>query len=79
MYWAFVYLLPNTIIKDIDKMFKRFLWNPGESARGKARIAWKMVCMPKEQGGLGIKPLKRWNEVLLIRQFWKILENKKSL
>ncbi|GJS37202.1 RNA-directed DNA polymerase, eukaryota, reverse transcriptase zinc-binding domain protein [Tanacetum coccineum] len=79
VYWASVYLLPNTIIKYINKMFTRFLWNSGESARGKARIAWKMVCRPKEQGGLGIKPLKRWNEVLLIRQFWKISENKKSL
>nr|GEV25547.1 hypothetical protein [Tanacetum cinerariifolium] len=46
--------------KDIDKLFKRFLWNSGEFARGKARIAWKMVCRPKEQGGLGIKPLKSW-------------------
>ncbi|GJV53521.1 RNA-directed DNA polymerase, eukaryota, reverse transcriptase zinc-binding domain protein [Tanacetum coccineum] len=52
LYWAYVYLLPNTIIKDIDKMFKMFLWNSGESARGKARIAWKMVCRPKEEGGL---------------------------
>nr|GEV25545.1 hypothetical protein [Tanacetum cinerariifolium] len=76
---GFYLLLPNTVIKDIDKLFKRFLWNSSESVRGKAKVAWKTVCMPKEQGGLGIKPLKRWNEVLLIRQSWKILENKKSL
>ncbi|GJU06423.1 RNA-directed DNA polymerase, eukaryota, reverse transcriptase zinc-binding domain protein [Tanacetum coccineum] len=74
-----IYLLPSTVVNDIDKLFKRFLWNSGESAKGKAIIAWKVVCRPKEQGGLGIKPLKRWNEVLLIKQFWKILENKKSL
>ncbi|GJT18120.1 RNA-directed DNA polymerase, eukaryota, reverse transcriptase zinc-binding domain protein [Tanacetum coccineum] len=74
VYWASVYLLLNTVIKDIDKMFTRFLWNSGESARGKARISWKMVCRPKEQGGLGIKPLKRWNEVLLIRYWgWKTM------
>ncbi|GJS13862.1 RNA-directed DNA polymerase, eukaryota, reverse transcriptase zinc-binding domain protein [Tanacetum coccineum] len=47
---ASVYLLPNLVIKDLDKLFKRFLWNSGDSA-----------------------------QVLLIRQFWKIIENKDSL
>ncbi|GJR74233.1 RNA-directed DNA polymerase, eukaryota, reverse transcriptase zinc-binding domain protein [Tanacetum coccineum] len=53
--------------------------NSGDSAQGKSKIAWKLVCRPKDQGGLGIKPLKKWNEVLLIRQFWKIIENNESL
>nr|GEX28334.1 pentatricopeptide repeat-containing protein At1g63330-like [Tanacetum cinerariifolium] len=79
LYWASVYLLPNTVIKELDKLFKKFLWNVGDSATGKTRVAWKIVCRPKEKCGLGIKPLGKWNEVLLIRQFWKNLENKKSL
>ncbi|GKD24780.1 hypothetical protein Tco_1230994, partial [Tanacetum coccineum] len=32
------------------RMFKRFLWNSGRSAQWKARVAWKLVCRPKEQG-----------------------------
>ncbi|GJX66900.1 RNA-directed DNA polymerase, eukaryota, reverse transcriptase zinc-binding domain protein [Tanacetum coccineum] len=79
IYWASVYLIPSTVVKDLDKMFKRFLWNAGDSAQGKARVAWKSACRPKEQGGLGIKPLKQWNVVLLIKHFWKIIENKESL
>ncbi|GKB13443.1 RNA-directed DNA polymerase, eukaryota, reverse transcriptase zinc-binding domain protein [Tanacetum coccineum] len=58
-YWASVYLLPNTVINDLEKLFKRFLWNAGDSARGKVRVAWKVVCRPKDQGGLGIKSLKK--------------------
>ncbi|GJR13116.1 hypothetical protein Tco_0795768 [Tanacetum coccineum] len=42
-------------------------------------LASVLSSIPKEQGGIGIKPLKQWNEVLLIRQFWKIIENKGSL
>ncbi|GKB02067.1 RNA-directed DNA polymerase, eukaryota, reverse transcriptase zinc-binding domain protein [Tanacetum coccineum] len=79
MYWASVYLLPTTVINDLEKLFKRFLWNAGDSAKGKARVSWKVVCKPKDQGGLGIKSLKQWNEVLMIRQFWKIIEDKNSL
>ncbi|GJX73331.1 RNA-directed DNA polymerase, eukaryota [Tanacetum coccineum] len=60
LYWASVYLLPNSMVNDIDKLLKRFLWNSGDSAKGKARVAWKVVCRPKTQGGLGIKPLRKW-------------------
>jgi hypothetical protein len=70
LYWASVYMLPTSVINDLEKLFKRCLWNAGDSARGKARVGWKVVCKPKDQGGLGIKSLKKWNEVLLIRQFW---------
>ena len=78
-YWASVYMLPITVIKELEKIFKRFMWNAGKSAKGKARVAWNVVCKPKDQGGLGIKPLRQWNEVLLISQVWKIIANKESL
>nr|GEU49423.1 hypothetical protein [Tanacetum cinerariifolium] len=77
-YWASIYLLP-TFINDLEKSFKKFLWNAGDSARGKARVYWKVVCRLNDQGGLGIKSLKKWNEVLLIKKFWKIIEVKNSL
>ncbi|GJV66703.1 RNA-directed DNA polymerase, eukaryota, reverse transcriptase zinc-binding domain protein [Tanacetum coccineum] len=47
-----VYMFPTSVIKDLEKLFKRFLWNSGKSAKEKARPAWNLVCRPKEQGGL---------------------------
>nr|GEW19040.1 hypothetical protein [Tanacetum cinerariifolium] len=66
-YWASVYLLPTTVINDLEKLFKKFLWNAGDSARGKAKVSWKVVCMPKDQGGLGIKSLKNG-----MRSIWDV-------
>jgi hypothetical protein len=51
VYWASIYMLPKTMIKDLEKLFKRFLWNSGDSTKGKARVAWNFVYRPKEQGG----------------------------
>ncbi|XP_071729197.1 uncharacterized protein [Rutidosis leptorrhynchoides] len=70
IYWCSVYLLPKETINDIERMLKNFLWNSGNALKGRAKIAKKMVCKPKDQGGLGIKSLHKWNEVLLIKQFW---------
>ncbi|XP_071740793.1 uncharacterized protein [Rutidosis leptorrhynchoides] len=52
---------------------------PSDSSKGKVKVAWKTICLPKNQGGLGIKPLKRWNEVLLFKQLWKIIAQQESL
>ncbi|GKD39369.1 hypothetical protein Tco_1259576, partial [Tanacetum coccineum] len=63
IYWASVFQLPKTTLKDIERILKGFLWCQGDLARGKAKIAWKTLCKPKCQGGLGFKDLGRWNEI----------------
>ncbi|XP_071715263.1 uncharacterized protein [Rutidosis leptorrhynchoides] len=79
IYWASVYKIPLETVKDIEKALKGFLWNKGDSSKGKAKVVWKVVCTPKDQGGLGIKPLGDWNDVLLVKQLWKIIIKKESL
>ena len=58
VYWASIFVLPKAVIKDIDKLLKGFLWCQGELSKGKAKVAWKLICRPKCEGGLGIKELE---------------------
>ncbi|GJZ02307.1 RNA-directed DNA polymerase, eukaryota, reverse transcriptase zinc-binding domain protein [Tanacetum coccineum] len=39
VYWASVFILPKTVIKDIDKILKGFLWCQRDLSKGKAKIA----------------------------------------
>ncbi|GJY23650.1 reverse transcriptase domain, reverse transcriptase zinc-binding domain protein [Tanacetum coccineum] len=79
VYWASVFILPKSVIKDINKLLKGFLWCQGELSNGKAKIAWKNVFRPKNKGGLGIKDLGQWNEVLMAKHLWNIASMKESL
>ncbi|GKC88484.1 RNA-directed DNA polymerase, eukaryota, reverse transcriptase zinc-binding domain protein [Tanacetum coccineum] len=79
VYWASVFKLPNMVIKDIERLFKGFLWNKGELQRRKAKVSWKEVCQPKQNGGLGIKPLESWNKILLVKHLWNIAAKKDTL
>ncbi|GKB25546.1 hypothetical protein Tco_0864947 [Tanacetum coccineum] len=79
LYWAQVFLLPRDTIYETEKAMKGFLWSQGELAKGKAKISWKNVCCSKSQGGLGIKPLREWNEVLLLKNLWNVAANKQLL
>ncbi|XP_071714971.1 uncharacterized protein [Rutidosis leptorrhynchoides] len=78
-YWASVYVIPYGVVDEIDKLLKGFLWSQSEQSKGKAKVAWKYVCVPKDQGDLGLKPLKEWNEVLIVKQIWRILVKDQSL
>ncbi|GKB14013.1 RNA-directed DNA polymerase, eukaryota, reverse transcriptase zinc-binding domain protein [Tanacetum coccineum] len=64
---ASVFKLPKLVIKDIEKLFKGFMWNNGELQRGKVKIAWKEICQPKQNGVLGLKPLDNLNKALLVK------------
>ena len=78
-YWAAVFLIPKTVIKDIDRVLKGFLWCKGELRKGSAKVAWSSVCSPKNEGGLGLRMLGNWNEALLIKNLWNIAASKDSL
>ncbi|XP_071739942.1 uncharacterized mitochondrial protein AtMg00310-like [Rutidosis leptorrhynchoides] len=79
VYWCSVFILPVAIIKNIEKLIRGFLWCQGEYKTVKAKVKWDDVCLPKEEGGLGIKRLNYWNTVLMESHLWRVITNKESL
>ncbi|GJR98190.1 RNA-directed DNA polymerase, eukaryota, reverse transcriptase zinc-binding domain protein [Tanacetum coccineum] len=79
VYWASVFLLPKSVIYDINKLLKGFLWNQGDVSSGKAKVAWKNICRPKSKGGLGLKDLGVWNKAMIVKHLWHIINNKETL
>ncbi|XP_071688890.1 uncharacterized protein [Rutidosis leptorrhynchoides] len=70
LHWQSVLLLPSAIIKEIECLMRGFLWCQGDMKKGKAKVKWAHVCLPKEEGGLGIRRLKTWN-IALLTTHWK--------
>ncbi|XP_062113702.1 uncharacterized protein LOC133824742 [Humulus lupulus] len=54
-YWMSIFLLPQSVIHEIDRLCRNFLWG----AKGnRTRIhcsSWEQVCLPKNMGGIGFK------------------------
>jgi hypothetical protein len=38
----------------------------------KAKVAWEKVCVPKKEGGLGLKRLNVWNQAAMLRHIWNL-------
>ncbi|GKA33637.1 hypothetical protein Tco_0720066 [Tanacetum coccineum] len=65
VYWASVFILPSRVLLDIEQIMRGFLW------KGSAKVAWEVLCLPKEEGGLDI-PLRGnmswgWRKILQLR------------
>lgn len=66
------YLLPKTVIKQIDKFRKYCLWRRSNiNCKKPPKAAWKLVCVPKECGGLGVLNLYTQNGSLLLKHLHK--------
>ncbi|CAH9116346.1 unnamed protein product [Cuscuta europaea] len=73
-FWLQVFPIPQAILDRIVSICRIFLWG------GKyAKVSWDDICLPKNEGGLGIHCAKVWNEALLARTFWNIHKNEDTL
>ncbi|GJV61287.1 putative RNA-directed DNA polymerase [Tanacetum coccineum] len=79
VYWASVFILPTCILLDIEQIMRGFLWCQGSMKKGKSKVAWEVVCLPKDEGGLGIRRLDLFNKALMATHIWKLLTMKESL
>ncbi|KAG7539011.1 Reverse transcriptase zinc-binding domain [Arabidopsis suecica] len=71
-FWASIFILPNQCLDEIERLCSAFLWKGApNSARG-AKVSWDSVCTPKQCGGLGLKRLSLWNQVLGLKLIWMI-------
>jgi hypothetical protein len=67
--------IPVTIKEQVQKYMRHCLWRKKTDdvqARGSALVAWKKICRPKQQGGLGVLNLDLQNKALLLKNVHKL-------
>ena len=70
-YCMSLFPIPGSILKQINRLRRRFLWE-GNSLTYKYSLSkWKSVTQPKFQGGLGIRNLQLHNKSLLMKWLWR--------
>jgi hypothetical protein len=69
--------LPKAVIKQIDKFRKNCLWRGNNiNGGGQPKAAWKLLCKPKAQGGLGVIDLQLQNQALLMKNLDKFFNRR---
>ncbi|KAG7552255.1 Reverse transcriptase domain [Arabidopsis thaliana x Arabidopsis arenosa] len=78
-FWLSTFVLPLGCVRRIESLCSRFLWSGNiDSGRG-AKIAWSSVCLPKNEGGVGLRRFSMWNKTLCLRFIWLLFAENGSL
>lgn len=74
-----LFTIPSSVAARIEKIKRYFLWQ-GRTEEFKSHLVeWNKVCRPKEEGGLGLRPVKLMNQALLGKWLWRFGEERDSL
>ncbi|KAL5787684.1 hypothetical protein ACOSP7_004633 [Xanthoceras sorbifolium] len=79
VYWSSIFILPKEVCKVIDQILRSFLWHGAVGISKAAKVAWDVVCLPREERGLGLKRVHDWNKAAITRHLWNIASNSHTI
>ena len=71
--------LPVSLCKRIQSVVTRFWWDNNENTKKMGWMLWETIATPKSVGGLGMRDFLKFNDTLLAKIGWRLLNNRSSL
>ncbi|GAU45877.1 hypothetical protein TSUD_401030, partial [Trifolium subterraneum] len=74
-----IYLLPDTLIKEIERMINAFWWGGSSNNKGIKWLAWDRMVSSKDRGGLGFRDFHLFNLAMVAKQGWNFITKSHTL
>lgn len=71
-YWAQIFIILMSILKEVEKICRAFLWSGCYYNQNVGNIDWDTIFTPKQAGRLGVRKIKVWNKAALAKYVWAL-------
>ncbi|RVW48131.1 putative ribonuclease H protein [Vitis vinifera] len=71
IYFMSMLSMPRKVRLRLERIQREFLWGGGALERKIHLVKWELVCLEKDNGGLGVKSLFILNKALLCKWSWR--------
>ena len=79
IYLLSFFRIPQRIVQKLISLQRKFLWG-GDNTHNKIPwVKWADICLPKNEGGLGIKDISKFNVALMGRWIWAFASGQQQL
>jgi len=76
LFYLSFYKAPESVYKKIIKIQRSFLWGLGKDSRTISWVSWEQLFKLKDEGGLCIKEIRKFNYALLAK--WRFEGDEKG-
>ncbi|CAJ2652437.1 unnamed protein product [Trifolium pratense] len=73
-----LYSWPASLLKDIEKCVRNFIWSGDIDKRKLVTTSWKKICRPLSQGGLNLRSLSKLNKATNLKLCWNLFNSQTS-
>jgi len=73
-----VYKWPVSLLSEIARSMRNFIWSGVSSQQKMCTVAWRKVCQPKNCGGLAVRDPATVNKAALLLLAWKLLTSEEQ-
>jgi hypothetical protein len=78
IYSISIYSWPESLLKDIEKSMRNFIWSGDIEKRKLVTVSWKNLCKPFHKGGLSIRSLSKLNKAANLKLCWSLMNSQSS-
>lgn len=59
--------LSTSLCLSIERLIRNFLWSAFPDKSKSNFVKWEIVCLPKNEGGLGLRRVKEFHEACKVK------------